>query len=38
MFYSINSAHVDEPKTLAKPFEIPINPRNKKETMTEIKK
>ena len=26
-----NSAQVDEPKTLAKPFDTPINPRKKNE-------
>ena len=26
-----NSAHVDEPKTLAKPFDTPINPRKNNE-------
>ena len=26
-----NSAHVDDPKTLAKPFDTPINPRKKNE-------
>ena len=26
-----NSAHVDEPKTLAKPFDTPISPRKKNE-------
>ena len=27
-FTPYNSAHVDEPKTLANPFEIPIKPKN----------
>ena len=27
------SAHVDEPKTLARPLEIPINPRKTKEVI-----
>jgi len=26
-----NSAHVDDPKTLAKPFDTPIRPRKKNE-------
>ena len=30
-FTPYNSAHVDEPKTLANPFETPINPRKKNE-------
>ena len=30
-FTPYNSAHVDEPKTLAKPFDTPINPRKKNE-------
>ena len=30
-FTPYNSAQVDEPKTLAKPFDTPINPRKKNE-------
>ena len=30
-FTPYSSAHVDEPKTLAKPFDTPINPRKKNE-------
>ena len=30
-FTPYNSAQVDEPKTLANPFDIPINPRKKNE-------
>ena len=32
------SAHVDEPKTLARPFEIPTNPKNKNAYKGESKK
>ena len=31
------SAHVDEPRTFAKPFETPINPRKIKEVMGSLK-
>ena len=31
------SAHVDEPKTLANPFDIPIKPRNTKEEIGWVK-
>ena len=31
------SAHVDEPRTLANPLEIPINPRNAKDEIGELK-
>ena len=31
------SAHVDEPKTLARPLEIPINPRKKNEEIGLLK-
>ena len=32
-----NSAHVDEPKTLANPFDTPINPRKKNEEIGDWK-
>ena len=32
-----NSAHVDEPKTFAKPFDTPINPRKKNEETGDLK-
>ena len=31
------SAHVDDPKTFARPFEIPINPRKKNEEIGFLK-
>ena len=32
-----NSAHVDDPKTFAKPFDTPINPRKKNEEIGDLK-
>ena len=32
-----NSAQVDDPKTLAKPFDTPINPRKKNEETGDLK-
>ena len=32
-----NSAHVEEPKTFAKPFDTPINPRKKNEETGDLK-
>ena len=32
-----NSAHVDEPKTLANPFDTPISPRKKNEETGDLK-
>ena len=36
-FTPYNSAQVDEPKTLAKPFDTPINPRKKNEEIGDWK-
>ena len=36
-FTPYNSAQVDEPKTLAKPFDTPINPRKKNEETGDLK-
>ena len=36
-FTPYTSAHVDDPRTFAKPFEIPIKPRKKKEEIGLLK-